>query len=170
MALPNKLYMFNVFINGTSYLGKAEALSMPKLTRKTEDYQGAGMVVSAAVDLGFESGALNMELTLGGLESELLATWGEKIDGVQLRFAGSYLDDATNEPIALEIQTRGRLSELDFGEAKQGDNTSHKYSMKNTYVKIAINGREEFELDALNLLYNVRGKDVLAKHRKNMGL
>lgn len=170
MSLPNKLYMFNVYVNGDSFLGLAESLSLPKLTRKTEDYQGAGMVMAVAVDLGFEAGALDMELTLGGLESSLLAAWGESIDGLQLRFAGSYLDAATNEAMPCEVQVRGRLTELDWGEAKQGDNTSHKYSLKNTYVKITVNGREEFELDALNLKYLVRGKDQFAKHRANIGL
>ena len=46
---------------------------------------------SVAVDLGFEAGALDMELTLGGLAPELLKLWGTPTaDGVQFRFAGSY--------------------------------------------------------------------------------
>ncbi|WP_272576714.1 MULTISPECIES: phage major tail tube protein, partial [unclassified Providencia] len=60
-----------------------------------EDYQGAGMVGSVAVMMGFDSGALDMDASMGGLMSELLESWGATIDGKQFRFAGSYYDDPT---------------------------------------------------------------------------
>jgi len=170
MSLPSKLFAFNVFVNGNSYLGKAEEITTPKLSRKTEDYQGAGMPMGVSVHLGFETGAADMEMTLGGLDPQLIKTYGSTIDGVQLRFAGSYLDDSTGNAIPCEIQTRGRVQEMDWGSAKSGDNTSHKYSLKNTYVKITINGGEVFELDALNMVWNVGGKDMMEQHRANIGL
>lgn len=170
MSLPSKLFAFNVYANGGSLLGIAEELTTPKLTRKTEDFQGAGMLGSAAVFLGFDAGALDMDLTLGGLTAELLKTYGDNIDGLQLRFAGSYLNDATGEAMPCEIQVRGRLTETDWGNAKQGDNTQHKYTLKNTYVKISIDGSEMFELDVLNFIWKVNGSDKLAQHRSNIGL
>ncbi|EKN6387026.1 phage major tail tube protein [Yersinia enterocolitica] len=171
MALPRKLKYFNVYVNGDSYLGQASELTPPKLTIKTEDYQGAGMPGSVALDLGFEAGALDMELTLGGLAPELLKLWGTPTaDGVQFRFAGSYQAEDTGEAIPLEIQTRGRYTEHDPGSAKQGDDTSHKYTLKNTYCKITANNEELFELDVLNMIYRVNGVDMLEKHRANIGL
>lgn len=170
MGLPSKLFSFNTYINGDSYLGITEEISTPKLGRKTEDYQGAGMPMGVSVHLGFETGAADMEITLGGLDARLLKTYGSNIDGVQLRFSGSYLNDATGEAIPAEIQTRGRVQEMDWGSAKAGDNTSHKYTLKNTYVKITINGEEAFELDALNMIWKVGGVDMMAQHRSNIGL
>jgi len=40
MSLPKKLFLFNTYLNGLSFLGQAEELTTPKLTRKTEDYHG----------------------------------------------------------------------------------------------------------------------------------
>ncbi|STD85463.1 tail tube protein [Escherichia coli] len=63
-----------------------------------------------------------------------------------------------------------RFTELDPGSAKVGDDTSHKYTLKNTYYKLTINGEEIIEVDVLNMIYKVAGVDVLEKHRANIGL
>ncbi|EFI1440520.1 phage tail protein, partial [Escherichia coli] len=66
MAMPRKLKYMNVFLNGYSYQGVATSVTLPKLTRKLENYRGAGMNGSAPVDLGLDDDALSMEWSLGG--------------------------------------------------------------------------------------------------------
>lgn len=66
MAMPRKLKLMNVFLNGYSYQGVAKSVTLPKLTRKLENYRGAGMNGSAPVDLGLDDDALSMEWSLGG--------------------------------------------------------------------------------------------------------
>ncbi len=89
MAMPRKLKLMNVFLNGYSYQGVAKSVTLPKLTRKLENYRGAGMTGSAPVDLGLDDDALSMEWTLGGLPDsvlwELYAATG--VDAVPIRFA-----------------------------------------------------------------------------------
>ncbi len=65
MAMPRKLKYMNVFLNGYSYQGVAKSVTLPKLTRKLENYRGAGMNGSAPVDLGLDDDALSMEWSLG---------------------------------------------------------------------------------------------------------
>ncbi|WP_406705825.1 phage major tail tube protein [Sodalis sp.] len=169
MGMPKKLFMFDTYINGQTYLGLIEEITPPKLSLKTEDYQGAGMPGSVAVLMGFDSSALDMELTMGGLEVSLLKTLGGPIDSLQLRFAGSYTDDASGQAVACEIQTRGRFTELDWGAAKAGENTQHKYTLKNTYCRIAIEREDVLEVDMINMIWKVGGKDLLESHRANIG-
>ncbi|MBE8613142.1 phage major tail tube protein [Morganella morganii] len=169
MGMPKKLFMFDLFINGQTYLGQVEEVTPPKLTMKTEDYQGGGMLGAVAVNLGFDAGALDMDVAMGGLNIELIKQWGGTIDSLQFRFAGSYYDDATGETTAYEIQTRGRFNELDQGTAKAGDNTQHKYTLKNTYCKITADGQDIFELDLINMKWIVDGVDRLEEHRVNIG-
>ncbi|AFR04135.1 hypothetical protein PEC301653_22020 [Pectobacterium carotovorum subsp. carotovorum] len=53
-----------------------------------------------AIDFGFDTGALDMEITLGGLDAGLLKKWSvSTADGMQMRFAGSYQDEATGEAV-----------------------------------------------------------------------
>lgn len=171
MALPKKLKYFNMFFDGDNYFGMVPEITPAKLTKKLEEYQAGGMPVAVAVDMGFDAGALDMDITLCGLDAGLIKKWGvTTADGMQVRFAGSYQDDASGEAVACEIQTRGRFSEIDPGSAKVGDDTSHKYSLKNSYYKLTINGEEIVEIDALNMIYNVAGVDILKQHRANIGL
>ena len=42
--LPRTLKNFNVFVNTHSWAGVAEEVTIPKITKKTEDFRGAGMI------------------------------------------------------------------------------------------------------------------------------
>lgn len=72
MAMPRKLKYMNVFLNGYSYQGVATSVTLPKLTRKLENYRGAGMNGSAPVDLGLDDDALSMEWSLGGFPDSVI--------------------------------------------------------------------------------------------------
>ncbi|MDW3453697.1 phage major tail tube protein, partial [Escherichia coli] len=72
MAMPRKLKLMNVFLNGYSYQGVAKSVTLPKLTRKLENYRGAGMNGSAPVDLGLDDDALSMEWSLGGFPDSVI--------------------------------------------------------------------------------------------------
>ncbi|AZP49575.1 phage major tail tube protein [Rahnella aquatilis] len=171
MALPGKLKQFNIFVDGVSMIGVAEELTLPKFTRKTQTYRGGGMLASVDVDLGFDDGALDMDITVGGISVELLGKMGmDTADGMQLRFAGAYQDDSTAGIVTCEIQVRGRFTETDWGTAKVGDDTSHKYTLKNTYCKITVNDAVVLEVDALNFIHVVNGVDKAAAMRKALGL
>lgn len=171
MALVGKLQQFNVFVDGVSYIGKVPELTLPKLATKTSPYRAGGMWASVSVDMGLDDDALDMEITLGGLVVELLKKMGlAQADGMQLRFAGGYQDAASGEVMECQIQTRGRLTGVDFGSAKVGDDTAHKYTLKNTYVKITIAGEVIYEIDALNFIYIVGGVDRSAAFRQILGI
>ncbi|EHU85180.1 gpFII [Escherichia coli DEC4A] len=42
MAMPRKLKLMNVFLNGYSYQGVAKSVTLPKLTRKLEKLSRCG--------------------------------------------------------------------------------------------------------------------------------
>ena len=172
MAMPRKLKLMNVFLNGYSYQGVAKSVTLPKLTRKLENYRGAGMNGSAPVDLGLDDDALSMEWSLGGFPDsviwELYAATG--VDAVPIRFAGSYQRDDTGEIVAVEVVMRGRHKEIDGGENKQCENTSTKLSTVCTYYRLTIDGSDVIEIDTVNMVEKVNGVDRLEQHRRAIGL
>jgi P2 family phage contractile tail tube protein len=171
MALPRKLKHMNLFNNGTSYVGVCGSVTLPKLARKMEAWRGGGMDGPVKVDLGHSDDGIQLEWTLGGMDLVVLRQFGAvKADGVMLRFAGSYQRDDTGEAVAVEVVVRGRHEELDMGEAKPGENTEHKVMTTCSYYKLSVDGTEEIEIDLLNFIYQVDGQDLLAEHRKNIGL
>lgn len=172
MAMPRKLKLMNVFLNGYSYQGVAKSVTLPKLTRKLENYRGVGMNGSAPVDLGLDDDALSMEWSLGGFPDsviwELYAATG--VDAVPIRFAGSYQRDDTGETVAVEVVMRGRQKEIDTGEGKQGEDTESKIFVVCTYFRLTMDGKELVEIDTINMIEKVNGVDRLEQHRRNIGL
>lgn len=171
MALPRKLKHLNLFLDGSNWIGVAEDYTPAKLSQKFEAYRGGGMIGAANIHMGLDDGALDTSFTFGGLEADLLKRMGlAKIDGVQLRFAGSFQRDDTGEVVAVEVVQRGRFKENDRGTFKSGDNSQSKISMVNTYYKETMNGVVLCEIDLLNMIWIVDGVDLMAEHRKAIGL
>ena len=144
MAVPKHLRFFTLFVDGENEVGKVTSVTPPKLTRKTDSYRGGGMMA-------------------------LFLKYGGTIDGTLLRFAGEYYTDAESD--LYEIEMRGRVTEIDMGEAKQGEATSHTYAVKNTYYKLSVNDRPLWEIDLLNHIYRKDGKDIVPDRiRSALGL
>lgn len=106
-----KLRLFTVFVDGVNHIGKVPSVTLPKVTRKTEDYRGGGMVGSVAVDLGLDSGALDASMVVGGVVEELILKYGGDIDEMRLRFVGEIYSGGTSS--LLEVEMRGRITEID---------------------------------------------------------
>ena len=169
MALPKKLKAFNMFGDGESYQGQTNEITLPKLTRKMEEWRAAGMNVPIKYDQGME--ALKLEWTVGGLLRAVFKQWGVgKFDGVMLRFAGAYQAPDSDSVDAVEIVVRGRHSELDMGSAKAGDDTTMKIVTELAYYKLSINGETIIEIDALGMIENVNGTDTMQSLRQAIGL
>ena len=145
MQMPAKLKNFNIFIDGDTWAGKAAEIELPKLTKQTEDYQGAGMLAPSPVVLGYE--AMELTFTAGGLQESILKTFRE-CGSTRLRFAGAYQRDDNCEVAAAEIVATGKLTELDPGTAKRGDDNEIKITMKLERIEWRVNGSEVLTVDA----------------------
>ena len=169
MGLPAKLKNFNCFGNGSSWIGLIPEVELPKLTLKTEEYRGGGMLAPVDVDMGLEK--LTMGIKAGGLVVDLMRQFGAiGIDRQMLRFNGAYQEDADGAVKAAELIVLGKHTEFDPGSAKVGDNT--EWSVKSTlsYLKWSVSGRVEVEIDVLNCIFVTGGIDRYAEIRAAMGL
>lgn len=108
-------------------------------------------------------------MTMGGIDELVLKQWG-RVDAVPLRFTGSFQRDDTGDVSALEVVMRGRHKEIDSGDFKQGEDTETKVSTDCTYFKLSIDGKELIEIDTVNMIEKVDGVDLLAAHRRAIGL
>lgn len=168
MGLPVKLKNFNFSVDGTSYLGETTEVTQPKLAMQLEDYRAGGMIAPVGINMGLEK--LEMEFKIGGHETDLIKLFGGSINSNVFRFNGAYQHDDDDSVDAVEIVARGRIIEIDEGSSKAGDDTEHSYKVALTYYKLTVNGIDIIEIDTLNQIYIVDGKDRLAEIRKAMGL
>ena len=168
--LPRMLKNFNLFIDGVGFIGRCEEVTLPKITHKMEEFQGAGMFAPVEIDMGLEK--LEMEVSLKEFSPEILKEIGTAdVAGIPLRFvAAAVSDDSENTTDAIEIFTRGRYRELDLGSAKAAEASTMKASVALTYFKYILNGEDIIEIDTVNMIYNVGGVDRLEAQRAALSL
>lgn len=158
MALPKKLKDMNLFSEGNEFKGIATSVTLPKLTRKLEDYRGAGMDGTVKLDMGAE--ALEMEFTLGGPEISILRQYAlPGLAGTYLRFAGAWQNEGTGAVTIAEVTVRGRYEEMDFGELKVGEGGEFKCKFVPVFYRLDWNGQELIVIDVLNGVLRVGGVD-----------
>lgn len=169
MSLPKKLKNFNLFVNGESYVGQIPEVNLPKLSRKTEDYRAGGMNGPVESNLGMEK--LELQWTAAGYIKSMLAQWGTgTVGGVLLRFAGALQADDDAAVNSLEVTVRGYHKEMDPGKAAAGEKTEIKVTSALSYYKVSLNGQPIIEIDLVNMIEIVDGKDLMADIRAAIGL
>ena len=169
MGFPSKLKFMTVYNDGVSCLAENAEVTLPKLARALEDYRGGGMDAAVGIDLGGDP--IEFEWKVGGFLDQIYRQFGAtRLDGLQLRFVGSYQDDSTGRTKAVDITVRGRHAEIDPGGSKAGDDTEQTVKTRCVYYKLMDNGETLIEKDELNMLFIVNGVDILAEHRANLGI
>ncbi|WP_186113270.1 phage major tail tube protein [Burkholderia gladioli] len=169
MGMPRKLKNFNLFHNGELFAGQVAELTLPKLTRSTEDWRGGGMSGPIKIDFGHE--AIQLEWTAGGFMKSVLQQYGAlKHDAVLLRFAGGYQGEDSTAYDSVEIVVKGRHTEIDMGTAKAKEDTAFKVTTSASYYKLSVNGETLIELDFVNMIENIGGTDLAASLRTAIGL
>ena len=167
MSLPKVLKGFNVRVDGEGWLGETESIELPKLTRKTEEWRGGGM--DGAIDIDMGQDKLEATVSCGGLMEAAFKHYGDlSVSKVPLMFYGSYEGDEGTS--AVEVEMRGRWTEIDMGSAKAGDKTEHKFKASLSYYKLVIDGTTKIEIDLVNLVFNVEGVDRLEARRRALQL
>jgi len=168
-SIPRVLKNFGVFVDGRGYLGIAAEVTLPKLTRKTEEYRGGGMNAPIELDMGMEK--LECDFSLKEPNEEILKLWGlVNHAGAVLRFRGALeADDASATVTPVEVVVRGRWREIDSGSWKPGDAALMKISVACSYYRYASNGNALIEIDVANMVEKVGGKDRLAAIRNAIG-
>lgn len=168
MLVPETLYNFNLFVDGTNLAGQASELTPPKLKIKTEDYRGGGMDASVKLDMGME--AMEASFSLVTLSTAVLKLFGLSD---QNAFNGTFrgaLRTKDGKTRSVVLVLRGMLYEVDPGSWKPGEKSESKYSVSADYYKLEIDGRVWHEIDVLGCKRVIDGVDQLAEVRAAIGL
>lgn len=158
---------FNLFVDGRGYAGRAEEVSPPKLTIKTEELRAGGMDVPATIDMGMEK--LEASFSLVEYDPELLKQFGVVSgNAVQLTLRGALVDDTTTTPMVIGL--RGMFTEMDMGKFKAGDKATMQCTVACRYYSLEIGGRKLIEIDVDNMTRVIDGVDKLAEIRSALGI
>ena len=161
---------FNVYKNGKR-IGVDGEVELPELEALTETVSGAGVLGEIEVPATGHFGSIVTKIKFAILHDDYFSLLDTtKAQELTLRADGQYADPDTGdvENLLVKIIVRGRAKTATLGTIEKGKKSEAELELETFYLKVEIDGTVELELDKLNTKYVVKGKDILAKIRKNI--
>jgi len=166
----NRITNANVYVDGTSQLGKAEEIKLPDVTAIMSEHKALGMVGKVELPSGFDK--MEGEIKWNSIYSDVAGVMANPFKAVQLQCRSSietYGAGGRVEEVPMVTYLTVTFKKNPMGTFKQHDNVEVGSSFAATYIKQTINGEDILELDFLANIFRVNGEDMLATYRSNIG-
>lgn len=89
-------------------------------------------------------------------------------NGTLLTFRGQI--QTTSGTKAMKVVIKAETNGLELGDFEPSKKMGTKIEVTTPYLYIEIDGDEVFEHDKENMVYRVKGKDMLLRYKKDLGL
>lgn len=165
----NSLWNLNVYLNGTSLLGRAAEIKIPQPKGMRTDYRGLGMVAKIRIPTGLDAleGSIKWSsfdvTTLSGISVLQMAQFSALGDLQSLTASGDVLE----QPVIYNFTALP--SDVGPIDAKAQENIEYTTAFDVYHVDLSIGGVQCFLFDAFSNQYIVGGVDQLANYRANIG-
>ena len=162
--LPRVLKAFNTYIDGESYAGRADTLTLPALALALESHRAAGMDAPISLDMGMEE--MTSTIVLSDYSERIIPLIGRP--DIPLVFRGAAQAQGQNA-VPVVVNMRGMLSSLEFSEWAPGTKSTKTLTYSLTYFRFRQNDVELAEIDIINMVRRIGGTDQLASQRAALG-
>ncbi len=169
--IPEKINNFNLYRNGDNKLvGITGEVALPDFESMSETISGAGMLGEIDSPTPGHFGSMELEIPYRVLTEESF----DLLDPTQLIDITMRASEQVTTGVGtldfkgMRVVTRGRAKKLTPGTVKIGGAMESKIVMEVFYIMIEIDDKPMVELDKLNGVFKIRGKDVLEKVRKQI--
>lgn len=167
--LPTVTNTYNVYNKGNVLIGLSDEIPIPDFTAITEEMSGSGLLgkINEAVMGHFDS--QEMEIPFLNLDDDILS-FADPLEVVDLNLRASQQtldkEKGTAGYRGIRIAVRGKVKSFKPGTLKQGGKMGSSITVELHRIRIEIDGKEKLELDKLNAVYRVNGKDIMEEMRK----
>ncbi len=170
MNFPEVINLFNVYDGGNRLQGVTGEVTLTQLQAITAEVSGAGIMgtYNTAVVGMFQSLSQEIPFRMVNKEFFNLMNASQQAELV-LRTSIQNVNKDTGGTLSssgMRMVLRGRPTSANFGTLKQADLMNASVTLELTYILIEIGGETMLELDKLNSVYKVNGKDLMADIRK----
>lgn len=166
----NRVTNANVYINGNSFLGKAEEVQAPVIKHKLAEHKALGMVGSVEFFSGIEK--MEAKIKWNSFYSDVMSLISNPVAAVQLQVRSSieeYTSSGRTSEVPYVCYMTGSFKDIPAGNFKQHENVEVESNLSITYCRIEIGGIAKLEIDVLANIYKVDGVDILSQYRSNIG-
>ena len=162
--VPEKINEYNAYLDGVKMIGVVPDIDLPEIGMKASEVEGAGMLgVLDSPTIGqFES--IEQEIKFNVLYSDAINMLNP-LEAVNLTFRAAqqvYNKTGGYAFKGLRIVEKGRVKKFKPGKLKRAEGMDASITMELTYILVEVDGVVMLEIDKLNQVYKVNGKDMLA--------
>lgn len=169
-AIPEKLINYNVYLGNDKLIGVKADITLPKLEQMTTTLSGAGIAGEYESAVPGHFGKLETDITFNVITEDAVGLLNPGVKSLVLRASQQSFDVAGGETkfralkITLKVMSKG----IDLGKFSPGKTTDTKNTFETIYIKIEYDRKTLLELDKLNFIFIVNGKDLLAEIRNQI--
>lgn len=166
----NKLYNANVYINGISFLGRAEEVALPQVRAKAVEHKALGMFGVIETAAGIEK--MEAKIKWNSLYPEVLKDAANPYKAVSVQVRASLeTHDSTGRVAEVPVVAFMTAQFKNFPGIglKHQDNAEVETDLIVSYYKLQIDGRDIVEADAFANIWKSYGEDILVRYRANLG-
>lgn len=168
--IPSKIHSYNLYNDdlGGRFFGVGDECALPDFEQLVETLSGAGILGELDDPAPGHYSNQQMEIPFRVLDEEPISLM-DTTKAVKLTMRGA-LQSLTSEGDTafrpLKVVVRGKCATLKLGTLKAATAMNSSVTLNISYIKISLNGKELVELDKLNGIFKIDGKDVLQKVRE----
>ncbi|MFP7470001.1 phage major tail tube protein [Niallia taxi] len=168
VVIPDKVYDYNAYDESEKLIGLTGEVTLPNLESMTSTLTGAGILGEVETTNAGHFGSLTVELTMKTLFQKSFDFLAHSGKSLILRGAQTGYDSKNGQVSyrGLKITMKWMPKGLELGTLGKNTPTESKNTLEIFYLKIEENGKLMLELDKLNYVYKVNGKDQLAAIKK----
>ena len=165
--IPEIINDFNVYKSGSKLIGVSDEVTLPDFEAMTETISGAGIAGEYETNNPGHFSSIEMEVPFRVLYGDIFQMLDTtKIIDLTMRGSVQVTDGTgTKSHVGMRVAVRGSTKKISGGSLKAGSPMSSSVTLEVTYIKIENNGKTALELDKLNGVFVVNGKDIMSAIR-----
>lgn len=159
---------YNVYKKGKQLIGVSSEITLPEVTNLTETLEGAGTGGTMEVPVIGLIDNMEAEIKFATLCDDIFSIMDPR-ESADISVNGALQgQDSGTGAIAYQqfsATMRGTVKKFTPGTVKAGGKMDSSVALNLSYYKLVVNGKTKLEIDRLNGVYIINGKDVMEEIR-----
>lgn len=156
--------------DGRDYLGQINEVEMPELSWTMTDHETIGLIGTPQYPTKLE--AMEITLTPMGYCPGLVEAASDPFTAYNFQLRSNFGEYASSTKVGdrlLKLDFVGKFSMMQPGTFSPSEYES-EFTVSCTYLKLSFNGQEIVEIDVNVPTYRSRGRDIISRMRRNLGV
>lgn len=167
----NKVTNANIYLDGVSYMGQAEEVTVPDVQPKMVDHKGLGMVGELELPAGIQK--MSAKIKWNAIYPDVMKKTHDVFTSLRLMVRGSvesYENGSRTGQMPAVVYMTAIPKKAGGLVFKSQDNVEREDEFNVTAYKLEIDGEEIIDIDIMANVWRVNGVDQLAGFRANLGV